>query len=64
MGINMIEYVLDGPFQPGEWTYRRTFKKVTADYIGLDDHLGYVKDCTVHAIVYEDGSHWFGGAPL
>ena len=63
-GGSLIEYAMDGPFPSDQWVHREVLKGVTAEFPSIDQHLGAVSSCAVHAVEYTDGSHWFGGSPM
>lgn len=62
-GGSLIDYAFDGVLSPGLWTNIRSVKNVRADPATLDQHLGSIEECYVHAVVFEDKTHWLGPSP-
>lgn len=62
-GGSLVEYAFTGRFLPGQWAHQVTLKNIDGDDFTLDQHFGAISSCYVHAVEYQDGTHWLGPAP-
>jgi hypothetical protein len=63
-GGSLVEYSFNGHFEPGQWHHGEVTKDVGADPFNLASHLATIVLCQVHAVEYDDGTHWEGPSQL
>lgn len=63
-GGSDVQYTINGPLSPNTTVKATTLKTLSGDDFSDDARLGSVTSCEVHAVIYEDGSHWEGPSPL
>jgi hypothetical protein len=51
---------------PNHWTrveVKKSPDEVARDYFSYEAHLQPIRQCLIHAVLFQDGSHWDGGSP-
>ncbi len=63
-GGSVIEYAFTGRFLPGVSSHQQIVKDIRSEPFNDQQVSGSITRCQVHAVIYEDGSHWNGGSPM
>lgn len=61
---SFVQYALHGSFRPSRWVHVEALAPLSADSSTMDQRLGNVSRCEVHAVEFQDGTHWEGPSPL